>query len=97
MLNIIYLLNENSRSHLAINPKIGLVVALRLHARDFELKLHLVYRDFVVSRVVLQDTSEEGLCEVEAGDPEDYGRALVDPVLEELQSVEEGSVLVLQR
>ena len=40
-----------------------------------ELEAELIDRNLVLARVVLRDTSEETLCEVEAGEPEDDRRA----------------------
>lgn len=74
-------LKKYTNVHLAIDTKIGLFVALALHAGDGELKVHLVDGYAVVTGVVLQNAREEGLGEVEAGYPEHYGWALVYPVL----------------
>jgi hypothetical protein len=53
--------------------------------QEFEVVGYLIDRDGVSSRVVLQHTSKEALCEEETRDPKDSRIANVDPALEESQ------------
>ena len=53
---------------------------------DLKLEGEMVDGCLVAPGIVLQDPRQEGLREVEAGDPEHNGRTPIDPVLETMQT-----------
>ena len=64
---------------------------------DLKLKAQVVNGNLVSPSIVLQDAGKVGVHKVEARDPEEAGRAAVDPVLEKRQSGQEISDVTAQR
>lgn len=56
---------------------------------DLEVKVNGIDGDHILSCVVLLGTSQEGLCEIEARDPEYWWCTMVNPVLDELEASQE--------
>ena len=54
---------------------------------NFNVKINVVDCNYVLSCVVLKISSDEGLREEETADPEHIGSTIVDPFLQELNSV----------
>ena len=76
---------------------LGFLAEIGGFSQGVELKTHRVDGDAVLACEVLQHSSEEGVREEEATDPELHGRAIVHPVLEHFQSCYEIVEVAAQR
>lgn len=75
-------------AHLYVNTHFRLLLCLNLEVSYVEFHVKMIDRKLVLSRVILEDAGEEGLCEVEPAEPIHIRLALVQPPLQKGQSGE---------
>lgn len=61
-------------------------------ASYFEVKVEQIDWNFAFAREVLEYTSQEGLCEVESGQPEHNGRSRINPFLQRKRSKDDNTI-----